>query len=74
MLSVMTFNVYISISLVIGGGIGYWIFGPTLMETNVFQFQKQQEIVPCNKECSGNFKHKNFYQHTIIKKACLSSV
>lgn len=54
MMAVMTYNVYISIALAIGGSLGYWIFGPALIELNMSQFRKRQKIIKCDKECSGN--------------------
>ncbi|KAL2738021.1 copper transporter 51-like, partial [Vespula squamosa] len=52
MMAVMTYNVYISIALAIGGSLGYWIFGPALIELNMSQFQERQKIIKCDKECS----------------------
>ncbi|XP_035742738.1 probable low affinity copper uptake protein 2 isoform X2 [Vespa mandarinia] len=51
MMAIMTYNVYISIALAIGGSLGYWIFGPALIELNMSQFRKRQKIIKCDKEC-----------------------
>lgn len=53
MMAVMTYNGYISIALVIGGCLGYWIFGPTLVQSNMQQFHRKQAIVECDKNCEG---------------------
>lgn len=53
MLSVMTYNAYINIAIVLGGGFGYWIFGPKLIEFNVKQFYERQRLWDCDKECAG---------------------
>ncbi|XP_029046152.1 probable low affinity copper uptake protein 2 isoform X1 [Osmia bicornis bicornis] len=54
MLAVMTYNVYINIALVLGGCLGYWIFGPKLIELNLKEFYKRQNILDCDKECADN--------------------
>lgn len=54
MMAVMTYNVYIGIALVLGSGIGYWIFGPKLIELNMEQFYQKQKTLECDKECSDN--------------------
>ncbi|XP_058791747.1 high affinity copper uptake protein 1-like [Phymastichus coffea] len=51
MLTVMTFNGYITIALAIGSGIGYYVFGPILVEMNIRKFKKQCKIVQDNSEC-----------------------
>lgn len=53
MLAVMTYNVYINVALVLGGCLGYWIFGPKLIELNLKEFYKRQNILDCDKECAG---------------------
>lgn len=55
MMAVMTFNAYITIALVIGGCIGYWLFGSTIVDLNMQQFYRKQRIVECDKNCEGNF-------------------
>lgn len=52
MMTIMTYNVYINVSLVIGSCLGYWIFGPTLTELNMAQFQEKQKIIKCDRECA----------------------
>lgn len=54
MMAVMTYNVYITIALVIGGSLGYWVFSPTLVQLKMQQFQRKQAIVECDKNCEGN--------------------
>ncbi|XP_014603383.1 PREDICTED: probable low affinity copper uptake protein 2 isoform X2 [Polistes canadensis] len=54
MMAVMTYNVYISIVLVIGSCLGYWIFGPVLIELNMRRFQERQKIIKCDKKCTDN--------------------
>lgn len=54
MMAVMTYNVYLIIALVLGGCLGYWVFGPKLIEHNMAQFYKKQRILECNMECSDN--------------------
>ncbi|XP_033228585.1 probable low affinity copper uptake protein 2 isoform X2 [Belonocnema kinseyi] len=39
MLAIMTYNGYISIAIALGSCFGYWIFGPSLVESNIAQFQ-----------------------------------
>lgn len=53
MLAVMSFNGYIGIALIIGSGIGYWIFGPTLIELNLAKFVPKRTVVKCEPGCSG---------------------
>ncbi|XP_016839684.1 probable low affinity copper uptake protein 2 [Nasonia vitripennis] len=53
MLTVMTFNGYISIALVLGSGIGYYIFGPILLQSNMRKLQRRRRlVVKCNPECA----------------------
>ncbi|XP_076627791.1 protein SLC31A2 isoform X2 [Colletes latitarsis] len=52
MLAVMTYNVYINIAVVLGGCLGYWIFGPKLIELHMAQFHKRQRLLECDKECA----------------------
>ena len=54
MLAVMTFNGYIGIALVIGASFGYWIFGMTLIQLNLAQFnQSRMKDRRCDAECAG---------------------
>lgn len=54
MLSVMTYNGYIAISLIIGAGIGYWIFGRTLIQLNLEHYKRAHDrITRCNVLCAG---------------------
>lgn len=53
MLAVMTFNGYISIALILGSGIGYYIFGPVLLELKMIRLQKHRRLIQCNPECAG---------------------
>lgn len=53
MMAVMSYNGYITIALVIGGCLGYWIFGLTVVQLNMQQFQRKQAIVECDKDCEG---------------------
>lgn len=55
MLAVMSYNIYVNIAIILGGGIGYWIFGPKLIELNMKQFLKKQTLIDCDKECAGKF-------------------
>lgn len=52
MLAVMTYNVYINVAIVLGGCLGYWIFGPKLIELNMKQFYDKQRLLDCDKECT----------------------
>ncbi|XP_014204661.1 probable low affinity copper uptake protein 2 [Copidosoma floridanum] len=55
MLAVMTYNGYISIALVAGSGIGYYIFGPTLLELKLKKLQKYErfkKLEQCHPECA----------------------
>ncbi|XP_076673842.1 protein SLC31A2 [Andrena cerasifolii] len=54
MLAVMTYNVYINIALVLGGCIGYWVFGPKLVELKLARFHEKQRLLQCDKECADN--------------------
>lgn len=58
MMAVMTFNAYITIALIIGGGIGYWIFGATLVDLNMQQFYCKQVIAECDKNCEDVFTNQ----------------
>ncbi|XP_011145413.1 high affinity copper uptake protein 1 isoform X2 [Harpegnathos saltator] len=53
MMAVMTYNIYITIALVIGGSLGYWVFSPALIQLKMQQFQHKQAIVECNKNCEA---------------------
>ncbi|KOX79368.1 High affinity copper uptake protein 1 [Melipona quadrifasciata] len=54
MLAVMSYNIYVNIAIILGGGIGYWIFGSKLIELNMKQFFKKQTLINCDKECADN--------------------
>lgn len=54
MLAVMSYNIYVNIAIILGGGIGYWIFGSKLIELNMKQFFKKQTLIDCDKECADN--------------------
>ncbi|KAK9306311.1 hypothetical protein QLX08_003009 [Tetragonisca angustula] len=54
MLAVMSYNIYVNIAIILGGGIGYWIFGPKLIELNMKQYFKKQTLIDCDKECADN--------------------
>lgn len=56
MLAVMTYNGYISIAIVLGSGLGYYVFGSILLEFKMSEFQKQHKIIQCNPECAGKLK------------------
>lgn len=58
MLAVMTYNGYITIALVIGGCLGYWIFGPTLVQLNMQRFNRKRTIVKCDKDCEDVFENQ----------------
>lgn len=53
MLAVMTYNIYINIAIILGGCLGYWIFGPKLIKLNMTQFHNRQRLLECDKECAG---------------------
>lgn len=57
MLAIMTYNVYINIAIVLGGGLGYWIFGLKLIELNVERFFEKRTLLDCDKECADNIVH-----------------
>ncbi|XP_076161836.1 protein SLC31A2 isoform X3 [Ptiloglossa arizonensis] len=52
MLAVMTYNIYINIAIILGGCLGYWIFGPKLIKLNMTQFHNRQRLLECDKECA----------------------
>ncbi|KZC11501.1 PREDICTED: probable low affinity copper uptake protein 2 [Dufourea novaeangliae] len=54
MLAIMTYNVYVNIAIILGGCIGYWIFGPKLIELNLARFHKRQKLLNCDEECAGD--------------------
>jgi len=54
MMAVMTYNAYITIALALGGCLGYWLFGLTLVQLNMQRFQHKQAI-ECDKNCESNF-------------------
>ncbi|XP_011698471.1 PREDICTED: probable low affinity copper uptake protein 2 [Wasmannia auropunctata] len=58
MMAVMTYNAYISIALVIGACIGYFIFGPTLVQLNMHTFHCKQAIVECDKNCEDTVSNE----------------
>lgn len=74
MMAVMTFNAYITIALVIGGCIGYWIFGSTLVDLNMQRFYRKQAIVECDKNCEGIFKNYTMYYINLRLKTTLASI
>ncbi|XP_012527955.1 probable low affinity copper uptake protein 2 [Monomorium pharaonis] len=51
MMAIMTYNAYITIALAVGACIGYYIFGPTLIQLNLQNFQRKQAIAECDKNC-----------------------
>lgn len=57
MLSIMTYNGYISIALALGSCFGYWIFAPSLIELNFSQFQAKSRLINCTAHCAGNISH-----------------
>ncbi|XP_012349043.1 probable low affinity copper uptake protein 2 isoform X1 [Apis florea] len=65
MLAVMTYNVYITITIVLGACLGYWIFGPQLIELNMKRFYKRQILLDCDKECADNIIHNQRHESTV---------
>ncbi|KAI4491292.1 hypothetical protein M0802_010225 [Mischocyttarus mexicanus] len=65
MMAVMTFNVYISIVLVIGSCLGYWIFGPLLIELNMNRFQEREKIIKCDSECTDSIPNQERRESTV---------
>ncbi|XP_029165859.1 probable low affinity copper uptake protein 2 isoform X2 [Nylanderia fulva] len=55
MMAVMTYNAYFTIALTIGGCLGYWVFGPTLVRLNMQRFYRKQALVKCDENCTNNF-------------------
>ncbi|XP_011269081.2 probable low affinity copper uptake protein 2 [Camponotus floridanus] len=55
MMVVMTYNAYFTIALIIGGALGYWIFGPTLIQLNMQRFYRKQALVKCDRDCKEIF-------------------
>ncbi|XP_032687746.1 probable low affinity copper uptake protein 2 [Odontomachus brunneus] len=53
MMAVMTYNVYVTVALVIGGSLGYWLFSPTLIQLKMQQFHRKQAIIECDKNCEA---------------------
>lgn len=66
MLAVMTYNAYITIALVIGGCLGYWIFGLTLVQLNMQRFRQKPDVVECDKNCDGKFNSSMLKKITIL--------
>lgn len=56
MMVVMTYNAYFTIALIIGGALGYWIFGPTLIQLNMQRFYRKQALVKCDRDCKGKMQ------------------
>lgn len=54
----MTYNAYFTIALVIGGALGYWIFGPTLIQLNMQQFYRKQVLVKCDIDCKDIYTNQ----------------
>lgn len=65
MMAVMTYNVYINIALVIGSCLGYWIFGPVLVELNMARFQEKQKIIKCDTECADAVYNQERRESTV---------
>lgn len=53
----MTYNGYISIALIIGSGIGYYVFGPILLNLRLKKLQQQRKNSSkserCDPQCAG---------------------
>ncbi|KAG7202497.1 hypothetical protein KM043_017065 [Ampulex compressa] len=67
MMAIMTYNVYISIALVLGAGIGYWIFGTKLIHMKITTFYKKQQYIECDRNCSDVIINQQRRESTIIK-------
>ncbi|XP_017880769.1 uncharacterized protein LOC108625345 isoform X2 [Ceratina calcarata] len=65
MLAVMTYNVYVNVAIVLGGCLGYWIFGPRLIELNMKQFHDKQRLLDCDKECAEHIMNEERRGSTI---------
>lgn len=59
MMAVMTYNAYFTIALTIGGCLGYWIFGPTLVQLNMQRFYRKQALVKCDENCKDIFTNQS---------------
>ena len=57
MLAIMTYNGYITISVVLGSGIGYFVFGLVLQEKNILKVKTQHKIKICHPTCAGIFEN-----------------
>ncbi|XP_012285169.1 probable low affinity copper uptake protein 2 isoform X2 [Orussus abietinus] len=64
MMAAMTYNGYITIALVCGAAIGYWIFSPALMSFSIKQFP-QQKSVQCEVECADAIVNSERRQSTV---------
>ncbi|XP_078045569.1 uncharacterized protein LOC144474524 [Augochlora pura] len=54
MLAVMSYNIYINVAIVLGGCLGYWIFGLNLIELNLQKFYEKQKLLNCEEECADH--------------------
>lgn len=72
MMAVMTYNAYFTIALTIGGCLGYWIFGPTLVQLNMQRFYRKQALVKCDENCKGKmlFHIKSIIYKTVSILIC----
>ncbi|XP_011506338.1 PREDICTED: probable low affinity copper uptake protein 2 [Ceratosolen solmsi marchali] len=52
MLAIMTFNGYINVAIVLGSGIGYYIFGLILLKINLAKIKKHHRLAQCNPVCA----------------------
>jgi urea transporter len=75
MLAIMTFNVYISIAVILGSGIGYYVFGLILLKLNVAKIKKRHRLAQCNPVCTGkniqiiHINYINLHSKLYVKSA-----
>ena len=66
MLIVMTYNVYLCISVLIGSSIGYYLFNPYLKQKRVLQTQKTQDPAAEIEESGALLNPRDPYQPAIV--------
>jgi Ctr copper transporter family len=69
MLIVMTYNVYLCISVLIGSSIGFYLFNPYLKQKRILQTQKTQDPAAENEESGALLNHRDPYQPAIVSSS-----
>lgn len=63
MCAVMTFNGYIFIATVLGYGLGYWLFGLTMMKLSAKNLLKSQDVPIKCKNCTTVSISSNYVKY-----------